>query len=71
MISYIYEVLEHSAQIGGFMSSEKKEKKDIEVVTGNGDEISISQVKTHLPITKPKIEKIPDKKIVIPKGKKK
>ena len=51
------------------MSSDNKDKKNIEVVTGNGDELSISPVYSHLPISKPKIEKKSDKKIVIPKEK--
>lgn len=52
------------------MSSEKKQKKNIEVIAGNGDELNISPVSTHLPISKPKINKNRDKKIVIPQEKK-
>lgn len=52
------------------MSSNNKGKKNIEVVKGNGDELNISPVSTHIPISKPKIDKNPDKKIIIPKEKK-
>ena len=48
-----------------------KEKKDIEVVTGNGEELEISPVYNHIPISKPKTDKKPEKKIVIPKETKK
>ena len=52
------------------MSSDNKKKKNIEVIKGNGDELDISPVSTHLPVSKPKIDKNPDKKIIIPKAKK-
>ena len=52
-----------------FMSS--KENKRIEVVNGNGEELEISQVYSHIPISKPKIDKKNNKNIVIPKEKKK
>ena len=47
---------------------DNKGKKNIKVVTGNGDNLDISPVGTHLPISKPKSTKKIDKKIVIPKG---
>jgi len=48
-----------------------KKKKDIEVVSGTGENLDISPVYTHIPISKPKIEKKTEKKIVVPKEKKK
>lgn len=47
--------------------------KKIEVVSGNGENLNISQVSTHLSTMKPKIKDEDDKKqeIVIPKAKKK
>lgn len=42
------------------------EKKNIEVVTGNGKDLDISPVYNHLPISKPKTDKKINKKIVIP-----
>ncbi len=47
------------------------EKKNIEVVTGNGNNLAISSVSTHVPATKPKINRNPKDKIVIPQEKKK
>lgn len=49
-----------------------KENKKIEVVTGNGKELEISEVKTHLSIAKPKIRDEDDKKkkVIVPKTKK-
>ena len=47
------------------------EKKDIKVVSGNGEDLNISPVYSHIPISKPKINKNNDKKIVIPTEKKK
>ena len=49
-----------------------EEPKKIEVVSGNGKELEISNVSTHLAIAKPKIKDADDKKqeIVIPKVKK-
>ena len=47
------------------------EKKDIEVVTGNGDNLNISPVYNHVKIDKPERNKHKDKKIIIPKGGKK
>lgn len=46
-------------------------KKKIEVISGNGEELDISPVSRHIPISKPKIDKKTDKKIVIPKENKK
>lgn len=50
-----------------------EEPKKIEVVSGNGKELEISDVSTHLSIAKPKIKDNDDKKqeIVIPQVKKK
>ncbi len=48
------------------MGTDKRSKKKIEVVSGNGENLEISPVYTHLPITKPKTDKKSDKKIVIP-----
>lgn len=47
--------------------------KKIEVVSGNGETLNISEVSTHLSTMKPKIKDEDDKKqeIVIPKVKKK
>ncbi|MCI8620322.1 MAG: hypothetical protein HFJ50_00270 [Clostridia bacterium] len=52
------------------MEGEKKEKKNIEVVTGNGDNLDISCVSRYVQATKPKIKET-NKKIVIPEKKKK
>lgn len=48
---------------------DKKQNKNIVVVSGNGKELDISPVKTHIPASKPKI-KGNDKEIVIPTEKK-
>ena len=50
-----------------------EEHKKIEVISGNGKELEISDVSTHLSIAKPKIKKAYEKKqeIVIPQAKKK
>lgn len=40
-------------------------KKNIEVITGNGNNLDISKVYNHLPIEKPKLNK-QTKKIIIP-----
>jgi len=55
---------------GDFMSNDSQK---IEVVSGNGKELNISDVSTHLSIAKPKIKDEDDKKqeIVIPQVKKK
>ena len=49
------------------------EQKNIEIVSGNGKNLDISEVSTHLAIAKPKFKDANDKKkeIVIPKVKKK
>ncbi len=52
-------------------SDDKKAKKDIEVIEGTGEELDISPVYTHIPISKPKINNKSDKKIVVPEEKKK
>lgn len=49
--------------------SENKKNKDIEVVSGDGKDLDISPVRTHIPASKPKIDKKDEKEIVIPKGK--
>jgi len=50
-----------------------EEPKKIEIVSGNGKELEISDVSTHLSIAKPKIKNDDEKKkeIVIPQVKKK
>lgn len=50
-----------------------EEPKKIEVVSGDGKELEISDVSTHLSIAKPKIKNADEKKqeIVIPQAKKK
>ena len=50
-----------------------EEPKKIEVVSGNGKDLDISKVSTHLSIAKPKIKDEDDKKqeILIPQAKKK
>ena len=46
--------------------------KKIEIVSGNGENLDISDVSTHISITKPKIKEEENKKeIVIPKSKEK
>ena len=45
-------------------------KKKIEVVSGNGENLQISPVYSHLPISKPKTDNTNNKKIVIPEEKK-
>ena len=49
----------------------KNEKKEIEVVAGNGTEIEFSPVYEHLNSVKPKPKDEKKKKIIIPEGKKK
>ena len=49
--------------------SEDKNNKDIEIVTGDGKDLDISPVHTHIPASKPKIED-GNKKIIIPEEKK-
>ena len=50
-----------------------EEPKKIEVIAGDGKELEISDVSTHLSIAKPKIKNADEKKqkIVIPQAKKK
>lgn len=50
--------------------SSNKPKKNIKVVNGNGDNLEISPVLNHIPISKPKIDKKDESKIVIPQEKK-
>lgn len=50
------------------MEDSKKDKKnDIEIISGNGDEIEITSVYSHIKPSKPKTDKKTDKKIVVPK----
>ncbi len=53
------------------MEERKEEKKDIKIVSGDGKDLNISPVYNHIPISKPKIDKTGQEKIVIPKEKKK
>ena len=57
LLKYIY--------IGGFTLWKKKNKKKIEIVSGNGEDLDISPVYDNLEIEKPKQDK--PKNIVIPK----
>lgn len=50
---------------------DNKKNKNIEIISGNGKDLDISPVSSHIPISKPKIKKDTDKKIVIPTEKKK
>ena len=45
-------------------------KKDIEVVSGNGEDLNISPVYDNLDITKPDEDSTPKKNIIIPETKK-
>ncbi len=49
----------------------ENEKKEIEIVTGDGSEIEVSPVYEHLNSVKPKPKEEKKKKIIIPEGKKK
>ncbi len=49
--------------------SPNKNKKNIEVVSGNGENLDISPVSNHIPASKPKTNSETQKKVVIPKGK--
>ena len=40
-----------------------KKNKNIEIVSGDGKDLDISPVSSHIPISKPKINKDTDKKI--------
>ena len=51
--------------------SSKNNKKDIKIISGNADDLDISPVYTHIPVSKPKTDKKTNKKIVIPNEKKK
>lgn len=49
----------------------EEEKKDLEVLSGDGSELEISEVFEHIQGTEPKFEEVKDKsKIIIPKVKK-
>lgn len=49
----------------------KNDKKDIKIVSGNAEDLDISPVYTHIPVSKPKTDKNINKKIVIPNENKK
>ena len=49
---------------------ENEEKKDIEVIQGDGKDLDISPVYNHIILDEPKKNKGQDKKIVIPEKKK-
>lgn len=46
-------------------------KKNIEIVSGNGKDLDISPVSSHIPASKPKIREKSNEKIIIPTEKKK
>lgn len=48
-----------------------EESKKIEVINGNGKDLEISEVSTHLSGLKPKNKEVQKQKIVIPETKKK
>lgn len=48
----------------------EKHQKEIKIVTGDGSDLDISQVKKHLPIEKPQSSKKDKKSIIIPTEKK-
>ena len=50
---------------------EKKKKKEIEVVQGDGKDLEISAVFDHIKIDKPDKQKERNQKIIIPEKKKK
>lgn len=53
------------------MADEKKDKKEIEVVTGDGSDLDISPVYDHIDVAKPKRKDKKPENIVIPGQKKK
>ena len=50
-------------------NEEKKEKKDIEVITGDGENLDISPVYDHIKIDKPDVNRDRKKQIIIPNAK--
>ena len=44
-----------------------EESKKLEIISGDGNELEISEVRTHISASKPKIEEKKNKKIIIPK----
>ncbi len=46
-------------------------QKKITVVTGDGNDLEISEVREHLNVAKPKTKDNKDKKIIVPEEKKK
>ncbi len=49
----------------------EKTPKKITVVTGDGNDLEISEVREHLNVAKPKTKDTKDKKIIVPEEKKK
>lgn len=52
------------------MSNEKSDKKEIEVINGDGSNLDISPVYEHISAAKPNIKYKKPKNIVVPKNKK-
>ncbi len=50
-------------------NEEKRVKKDIEVITGDGDNLEISPVYSHIKIDKPDVNRNRNKQIIIPNAK--
>ena len=50
--------------------SDNQENKNIEIVSGDGKDLDISPVHTHIPVSKPRIKEKTDKEIIIPNEKK-
>ena len=53
------------------MSEEKEDKKEIEIVTGDGSDLDISPVYEHIEAGKPKSKDQKPKNIIVPGEKKK
>lgn len=52
------------------MADERKNKKDIEVISGDGSNLDISPVYEHINAAKPKAKNKSPKDIIVPKNKK-
>ncbi len=52
------------------MSDKKIEKKEIEIISGNGSNLNISPVYEHISAAKPNIKGKKPKNIIVPKNKK-
>ena len=50
-------------------NEEKRVKKNIEVITGDGDNLEISPVYSHIKIDKPDVTRNRNKQIIIPNAK--